>query len=39
MLEHEEQILGFRESAFPFSGIGSPQHLQIRGFIRLLATM
>jgi hypothetical protein len=24
-----------RDRAFPFSGIGSPQHMQIREFIRL----
>src|SRR5262249_20358901 len=32
--EQEAQILGFRESAFPRSIIGSPQQMQIRGFIR-----
>ena len=34
MLEQEAQMFGLRERAFPFSGIGSPQHLQIREFIR-----
>jgi hypothetical protein len=33
MLEHEAQMFGFRERAFPASGIGSPQHLQIREFM------
>jgi hypothetical protein len=35
MLEQEAQIFGLRDRAFPSSGIGSPQHLQIREFIRL----
>jgi hypothetical protein len=33
MLEQEAQTLGLRDSWFPFSAIGSPQHLQILGFI------
>jgi hypothetical protein len=32
-LEHEAQMLGFLERAFPSPGISSPQHLQIRGFM------
>jgi len=35
ILEQEAQIFGLRDRAFPFSGIGSPQHMQIREFIRL----
>jgi hypothetical protein len=35
MLEQEAQIFGLRDMAFPFSGIGSPQHRQIREFMRL----
>jgi hypothetical protein len=34
MLEQEAQMFGLRERAFPASGIGSPQHLQIREFMR-----
>jgi hypothetical protein len=34
MLEQEAQMFGFRERVFPFSGIGSPQHRQIREFMR-----
>jgi hypothetical protein len=33
MLEHEAQMFGFRDKAFPASGIDSPQQMQIRGFI------
>jgi hypothetical protein len=33
-LEQEAQMFGLRERAFPASGIGSPQHLQIREFMR-----
>ncbi|PWU16572.1 MAG: hypothetical protein C5B50_13330 [Verrucomicrobia bacterium] len=33
MLEQEEQTFGLRDSAFPVSDIGWPQHLQILGFI------
>ena len=32
-LEQEAQTLGFRDSAFPPSGIGSPQHMQMSGLI------
>jgi hypothetical protein len=35
MLEQEAQMFGLRDRVFPFSGIGSPQHLQIWEFIRL----
>jgi hypothetical protein len=35
MLEQEAQTFGLRERAFPFSGIGSPQHRQMRRFMRL----
>jgi hypothetical protein len=35
MLEQEAQMLGLRERAFPFSGIGSPQHRQMREFMCL----
>ena len=34
MLEQEAQMFGLRERGFPNSGIGSPQHLQIRAFMR-----
>lgn len=33
MLEQEAQMFGLRERAFPFSGMGSPQHRQIREFM------
>jgi len=33
MLEQEAQMFGLRDKAFPVSGIGSPQHRQIRKFI------
>jgi secondary thiamine-phosphate synthase enzyme len=36
MLEHDAQMLGLRDSTFPRGTIGSPQHTQIRGFIRVL---
>ncbi len=34
MLEQEAQTLGLRERAFPLSDIGSPQQMQIFGFMR-----
>jgi hypothetical protein len=34
MLEQEAQMFGLRDSVFPVSGIGSPQHRQIREFMR-----
>jgi hypothetical protein len=34
-LEQEEQIFGFLERALPGSIMGSPQQMQILGFIRL----
>jgi hypothetical protein len=34
LLEQEAQMFGLRDKAFPASGIGSPQHLQITEFIR-----
>ncbi len=34
MLEQEAQMFGLRERAFPVSGIGSPQHMQMREFMR-----
>src|ERR1039458_9938066 len=34
-LRQEAQMLGLRGWALPFSPIGSPQHLQIRGLILL----
>jgi len=34
MLEQEAQMFGLRDRAFPCSSIGSPQHLQIREFMR-----
>jgi len=33
MLEHEAHIFGFRENAFPFSLMGSPQQMQIAALI------
>jgi hypothetical protein len=33
MLEQDAQALGSRDNAFPPSGISSPQHMQMRGFI------
>jgi hypothetical protein len=33
MLEQEAQMFGLRDRAFPSSGIGSPQHLQIWEFM------
>ncbi len=33
MLEHEAHMFGFRERASPRSDIGSPQQMQILGFI------
>lgn len=33
MLEQEAQMFGLRERAFPISGIGSPQHMQMREFM------
>jgi hypothetical protein len=33
MLEQEAQTFGFRDRVFPSSEMGSPQHLQIRGFM------
>jgi hypothetical protein len=35
MLEQEAQMFGFRDKAFPASDMGSPQQMQIRGFITL----
>ncbi len=34
MLEQEAQIFGLRERALPFTSMGSPQHRQIREFMR-----
>lgn len=34
-LEQEAQTFGLRERTFPCSGIGSPQHLQIREVISI----
>lgn len=34
MLEQEAQIFGLRDRAFPASGMRSPQHLQIKEFMR-----
>jgi hypothetical protein len=36
MLEQEAHMFGLRDRAFPWSGIGSPQHRQMREFIRWL---
>jgi hypothetical protein len=33
MLEQEAQMFGLRERTFPFSGIGSLQHRQMREFM------
>jgi hypothetical protein len=34
MLEQEAQMFGLRDKAFPFTGMGSPQHLQMNEFMR-----
>ena len=36
MLEQDAQMFGLRDSTFPVAAIGSPQHLQIRVFMRLV---